>query len=242
MIGGAGELMRVASVLLISTAACKSSSAPPKVTPTAKLAPSSATDICVTKGTVGKADGQVIRTTRVDDAVVRGFNKTSSGDAAAIDFVYRGKTETITPLASGDVRAQLGLKLRAEDGCNLVYVMWRFEPKPEVVVQVKSNPGKHTHEQCGANGYTRVKATKSAKVFPPVPGSSHRMWAELDGDALTTWVDDRIVWQGTLPDVADMHGPAGFRTDNVKADLTLLVAASTETSAALECPGAKPDD
>ena len=38
-------------------------------------------------------------------------------------------------------------------------------------------------------------------------------------------MDERIVWQGTLPDGATkLHGPAGFRTDNVQADLLLLVA------------------
>ena len=28
-----------------------------------------------------------------------------------------------------DARRQVGLKLRARDGCNVVYVMWRIEPK-----------------------------------------------------------------------------------------------------------------
>jgi hypothetical protein len=227
---------------VIAALGCGRSAAPAKSDPTAKLSPAKTAGLCITKGTVGPAEGQVLRETRVDDPVVRGFAKGSTGDAAAIDFVYRGKTDTSVPLASGDVRAQLGLKLRAADGCNLVYVMWRFEPKPEVVVQVKSNPGKHTHEECGANGYTRVKPAKSAKVFPPVVGASHRMWAELDGDSLVAWIDDRIVWQGTLPDVKDLQGPAGFRTDNVKADLALLVAADPSAPAKLDCPGTKPDD
>ena len=217
---------------------CGGSSTPPKSEPTAKLAPAAADTLCITKGDVAVANDR----TRIEQSVVRGFARGTSGDAAALDFVYRGKTEVAVPLASGDVRAQVGLKLRAEDGCNLVYVMWRIEPKPEIVVQIKSNPGKHTHEECGANGYTRVKATKSAKVFPPVPGTTHRMWAEIDGDSLVAWMDERIVWQGTLPDGASkLHGPAGFRTDNVQADVLLLVAQDPNAPAE-KCPGAKPDD
>ena len=34
-------------------------------------------------------------------------------------------------------------KLRAEDACNLVYVMWRIEPQSRLVVSVKRNPGQH---------------------------------------------------------------------------------------------------
>jgi len=132
------------------------------------------------------------------------------------------------------VRAQLGLKLRAMNSCNLIYVMWRSEPKSEVTVQIKHNPGKVTHEDCGTAGYKRIKHTTRKK--PPVlaPNAQHKLSAAIDGDALVVHIDDKLVWQGTLPaEARDLGGPAGFRTDNVKAELALE---TTARAGAPACP------
>jgi len=170
--------------------------------------------MCVTHGTLqGK---------HVAEASMRAVARGSQGDAGTLEFTYEGPTQKVSKLASGDVREQLGLKLRAEDGCNLVYVMWRFSPKPEVVVQVKRNPGAHTHEECGTNGYERVKPTRHAKVPRPDPNSEHTLTASITGDDLTATVDGSVVWQGTLPASAhELHGPIGVRSDNVVASLAL---------------------
>lgn len=229
-------MSRLAFVLAVN---CGSSpQTAPQPQPVATLAPAAVEALCITNGEIGTAgDSASIRS-----PVVRGFAHHTTGEAAALDVVYRGKTDTIVALASGDVRAQLGLKLRAADGCNLVYVMWRIEPAPQIVVQIKANPGKHTHKDCGRNGYIRVKPMNVGKVFVPSPGSAHRLRAEIDGDSLVAWLDDRMIWQGTLPAAArELRGPAGFRTDNVKADVTLLVAPdpSGETT---KCTTSRYDD
>ena len=170
--------------------------------------------MCVTHGS--------LRGLHVADASMRAFARGSHGDAGTLTFSYDGPTQKVSHLASGDVREQLGLKLRAEDGCNLVYVMWRLSPKPEVVVQVKSNPGKHTNDECGTNGYERVKPERHAKVPRPDAGTKHALAASIDGDALTATIDGKVVWQGTLPAAAhDLHGPIGVRTDNVEATIEL---------------------
>ena len=41
----------------------------------------------------------------------------------------------------GELRRQFGLKLRAQDACNLVYVMWRIEPASKLVVSIKCRTG-----------------------------------------------------------------------------------------------------
>ena len=94
---------------------------------------------------------------------MRGYALGAGGDAAALTFTYQGEAENTRELASGELRRQLGLKLRAQDGCNVVYVMWRLDPTPKLEVSVKFNPGKRTHEECGADGYTKVKPARRSR-------------------------------------------------------------------------------
>ena len=81
----------------------------------------------------------------------------STGDAAELAFVYRGPSREETRLASGELRRQIGLKLRARDTCNVVYVMWQLEPEPRILVSMKRNPGLSTHAGCGAGGYVTLE-------------------------------------------------------------------------------------
>jgi hypothetical protein len=60
--------------------------------------------------------------------------------------------------------------LRAEDACNLVYLMWRIEPESRLVVSVKRNPGQHASAECGNRGYQNVKPRYSA----PIPSLAAR--------------------------------------------------------------------
>lgn len=144
------------------------------------------------------------------------------GDAAELRFTYRGPTAERSRLASGQVREQLGLKLRALNGCNLVYVMWQFAPRPGIAVSVKHNPGQRTHAECGARGYEGVRPSWSA-VAPPVElGSRHVLAARIDGAELRIVIDGTPVWRGQLPGYAlAMHGPVGVRSDNVVFDFSL---------------------
>src|SRR5690606_15958607 len=129
-------------------------------------------------------------------------------DAASIDLVYRGDTHARRALASGPARRQVGLKLRAKDGCNVVYVMWRLDPTPKLEVSVKLNPGARDHEDCGADGYTKIKPTKAWAPPALAIGDRHELRAAIAGDELTAWIDEKVVWRGRLPAAARMiDGP-----------------------------------
>jgi hypothetical protein len=189
--------------------------------PARDLVPVGLDALCVTHGALAVAGGRA----QISEASVRAFARGSDGDRAALRFRYAGRAEKVSALGSGAVRAQLGLKLRAQDGCNLIYVMWRFEPKAELVVQVKRNPGAHTHAECGTGGYTRIKPARSAPVAAAAPGSEHLLEATIEGETLTARIDGAEVWKGALPDAARelAGGPAGLRGDNVAADVELSV-------------------
>lgn len=203
------------AVVVLALAACggnQGQTAPDRGS--GKLEP--VTDLCVTKGraTIGAA---------ITEPTMRAVALASQGEAAAMTFTYRGHTEQTRELASGQERHQLGLKLRAQNGCNLVYVMWRLDPVPRLDVSVKINPGGRTHADCGANGYTKVKGTSDSKLtLVPVlaAGDTHTLRAQISGDELRAFIDDKLAWRGTLPDSArELVGPAGVRSDNIGFDL-----------------------
>jgi hypothetical protein len=79
-------------------------------------------------------------------------------------FTLLGSTGNEAMLGSGELRRQFGLKLRAQDVCNLVYAMWRIEPESKLVVSVKSNPGQHTSAECANRGYRNIKPRHSTPV------------------------------------------------------------------------------
>lgn len=87
---------------------------------------------------------------------IRATAGSSRGSEAEIAFVYRGPSRDAEPLASGEVRRQVGLKLRAKNSCNVLYVMWHLAPTSGVYASVKSNPGKSDHSQCGDRGYINL--------------------------------------------------------------------------------------
>jgi len=149
----------------------------------------------------------------------------SEARVAELRFTYLGATREQKPLASGELRRQVGLKLRARDGCNVVYVMWRIEPKPGLVVSVKSNPGQHRSDDCGNGGYQTVKPRTKARLPELAPGDSHTLRAELQGAVLKVRVDGESVWEGTLPaEALSFDGPVGLRTDNGRFQVELLSA------------------
>jgi len=173
--------------------------------------------LCVTKGAITKG--------AITEPTVRAFATGSHGEAAQLAFTFGGDSDSVRGLASGQVRRQLGLKLRAADSCNVVYVMWRLDPKPKLEVSVKRNAGMHTHDQCGANGYQKVKPSHAAALPALDAGASHLLRAEIRGDDLYAWIDGSLAWQGRLPEEArELAGPAGLRTDNVKLDQLELAA------------------
>ena len=185
--------------------------------PLIEVAPVAPGDLCLTRGAL--ADGAV------EDPTFRGYARGTDGDAAQLTFTYRGDSANLRELAGGQARRQVGLKLRAQDGCNVVYVMWRLDPRPKLDVSVKLNPLGHTHEQCGADGYTKVRSLRKLRVPAFAVDSTHTLRAEIVRDELSAWIDGALVWQGRLPAAARvLHGPAGVRSDNVRFELVELAA------------------
>ncbi len=172
--------------------------------------------VVVTRGTIGEGD----RTWTIDSGKVRAVVDGSTDQTVELRFTYLGQTLQSTELGSGATRQQIGLKLRASDGCNLVYVMWRIAPESQIVVSTKSNPGKSKHKQCGTDGYTNY-------AFVDVPqvarGEHHVLRVRSRGRGLVVWADGREIWRGELgPEVDALSGHPGLRTDNVHVTLQLL--------------------
>jgi hypothetical protein len=147
----------------------------------------------------------------------------TSGDGAELRFTYFGQTTERTRLANGEERTQVGIKLRAEDGCNLVYVMWQVDPTPRLVVSVKRNPGKHAHDECGAEGYVGIAPSYASPLPPLRLGDAHKISAAIEDGRLLVLVDGNAVWEGSLPESAlSLHGEIGVRADNAKLDMELV--------------------
>lgn len=174
-------------------------------------------DLCVTNGAISTlGNGRLAIDTPSSRAVVRIL----AAQAAEIRFRYLGPSEGTKPLGSGELRRQIGLKLRAQDTCNLLYAMWHIEPDAKIAVAVKRNPGKRTHPQCHDGGYVPIKA-RTSKDLPKIrAGESHTLRAELHGNDLTLVADGRVVWEGAVGNsISDIDGPVGLRTDNARFEL-----------------------
>lgn len=223
---------RLALFALLALAACKNGSAeerahgapppaPRELAPPGALKVAEPGAVCLTRGE-RDFDGARLR---IAEPTVRLVAPASHGDAAAVRFTFHGDSDAKVALASGQVRRQVGLKLRAADGCNVVYVMWRLDPAPMIEVSTKVNPGDRDHGDCGTRGYTKLKATRSAPPPPLRIGATHTLAAAIVGDELTARIGDAVVWRGRLPDAArTLAGPAGLRSDNVALEAELLVS------------------
>jgi hypothetical protein len=176
--------------------------------------------LCVTEGEikVGAEDRL-----SVDAPKMRAYLNRWTAQAIEARFTYLGPTAVVKPLGSGTVRQQFGLKLRAQDACNLVYAMWRFEPESTLVVSVKSNTGEHTSAECGNRGYRNIKAQKSSPVPRLNSGDRHVLRAAMNGADMSVFVDNTLVWQGNVgPGVLSLNGPVGIRSDNARLELEIL--------------------
>ena len=160
--------------------------------------------------------GALLSGGRVSAPTFRAIALGTAGDDVGLQFAYEGRSPEVRALAGGQVRRQIGLKLRAMNGCNLVYAMWRLDPRPQIEVSTKINPGARAHSECGARGYTKISPSHTERLPPLVDGSSHWMYVQIYADELYTWVDGQLVWRGRLPqEVRRVAGPAGIRSDNV---------------------------
>ncbi len=170
--------------------------------------------LCVTEGAVDSQQGDRFS---VDTAKMRAYVNGWTSQAIEAHFTYLGPTVEESRLGSGDIRRQFGLKLRAQNACNLVYVMWRFEPQSKIVVSVKKNPGETTSAECGNRGYRNIRANHSRSAPAVHQGDTHDVDAEMQGTELKVTVDGNEVWDGDVgPVAAGLKGPVGIRSDNVR--------------------------
>lgn len=212
---------------LAATAGLQARAAPGERAPTA-LAPLEAAGLQVTLGTLGRRGSDLL----VESPKFRAVALRGRTPEAALSFTLLGNTEAIAPLASGELRRQLGLKLLAADGCNLVYVMWRIDPRPGIVVSIKRNPGATTHAACGAGGYRNMRPQRVVPVGRPEPGRRHLLAARLRQERLEVEVDGKVVWEGRLGGaISGFDGPVGLRTDNVRVAFQLRVPADARPAA-----------
>jgi hypothetical protein len=171
-------------------------------------------NLCVTEGAVENSSGDRLT---VDAPKMRAYVNAWTSQAIEASFTYLGPTAEQTKLGSGEIRRQFGMKLRAQNACNLVYAMWRFEPESKVVVSIKRNPDQTRSSECGNRGYQNIKPKHASPVPALRPGETHTLGAELDGGELHVFVDNRVVWEGGLgPEAQELQGPVGIRSDNVR--------------------------
>jgi hypothetical protein len=196
-------------------------------------------DLCVTNGNVSVLSGGWLAIdTPSSRAVVRTDAKQTADQVAEIRFRYLGPTQTSKPLASGELRRQIGLKLQAVDTCNLIYAMWHIEPDTAVAVSVKRNAGMHTHEQCHAGGYLNIKAQRRIDLPPIRPGQTHTLRAELHGNNLIVTADGNVAWVGSLGNESlSLQGPTGLRTDNARFEFQYYATRPTDAQARGGAPG-----
>jgi hypothetical protein len=159
----------------------------------------------------------------IETASSRGVVPGSDGQIAEIHFRYLGPANDAKPLASGELRRQIGIKLHAQDACNLLYAMWHIGPDSKIEVSIKSNPTLHTSAECRAGGYTTIRPSLIVMMPPIHAGEAHRLRAALDGRDLAVIADGREAWVGTVGGgLSGIDGPVGFRTDNARFEVEYL--------------------
>lgn len=204
--------------------------------PSGKLSPVSRANLCVTEGAISELSGARLS---VSVPKMRAYLNAPTPPVVEAKFTYLGSTDNEARLGSGEMRRQFGLKLRAQDACNLVYAMWRIEPESKLVVSVKNNPGQHSSAQCGNRGYHNIKPRRSTPVPILRSGDTHTLRAEMIGTDLRVIADNELVWEGSLgPEALVFDGPVGVRSDNARLQLELRAGEPLEKQTA-HAPGCR---
>ncbi len=183
--------------------------------------------LCVTEGSIDVlADNLLAVSVPNMRAVV--VNRTQQIIEARV--TYLGRTEPTARLRSGAMREQFGFKLRAQDGCNVIYAMWRIAPSQSISVSVKHNPDMHTSRECRNAGYHNVRPRRMSYVSPLRAGEQRTLRAELTGSELTILIDGTEVWNGDVgSSTLRLDGPVGLRSDNARLKMEAFAALNDET-------------
>ncbi len=184
-------------------------------------------NLCITEGALEESPGDGLFVTV---AKMRAYVNILTPQAVEAHFTFLGGTANEARLGSGELRRQFGLKLRAQDACNLVYAMWRIEPESKLVVSVKTNPGQHTSAECGNRGYRNIKPVRSKPLPILRSGDVHSLRAEMNGDDMRVLADGAVVWEGSVGSEAlAFDGPVGIRSDNARLQIELHVVPPLKT-------------
>jgi len=180
-------------------------------------------DFDVSDGNIQTAKGHRLS---VSSKEMRATLKFTTEQTATVKFTYLGPTKEVAHLGSGEIRSQFGIKLRAQDDCNVIYVMWHFAPDQKIAVSVKRNPGKRTHAECLDRGYVNNLKPRLSDAPPAVdPNQPHVLTAPMSGSDLSVTADNKLVWWGDLGPVAlTLRGPVGLRSDNARLLFDLLIS------------------
>ena len=196
--------------------------------PRTQLTPVSKANLCVTEGSIEETPDHRLS---VNVPKMRAYVNAYTQPVVQVKFTYLGSTPNEAPLASGEMRRQFGLKLRAQDACNLVYAMWRIEPESKLVVSVKNNPGEHTSAQCGNRGYQNIKPLRNSPLPSLRTGDTHTLRAEMNGAEMKVFADGSVVWEGSVgADALGFEGPVGMRSDNARLEINLEAGQPTQQS------------
>ena len=156
---------------------------------------------------------------------------------ALLRFRYRGPSEKTAPLDSGAVVRQIGLKMRAMNTCNLMYVMWRIKPTEEIYIAIKRNPGKTTYKACRANGYIVLGRIPLKPLgITAATQKTHRLGASVTETAGRyageVTIDGRRIWSREIDAklISNINGPVGIRSDNGSFIFKLFVSDSGSSS------------
>ena len=191
--------------------------------------------LCITEGGIEELSDHSLSVTVPK---MRAFVTDPTLQEVEAHFTYLGPAQESVPLASGEMRRQFGLKLRAQDGCNLVYAMWRIEPKQELVVSVKRNPGMTKSSECDAHGYRNISPIVTGRLPQIVVGKHYTLRAIIRRNKMFVYANNETVWQGNLGSTAlNFNGPVGVRTDNGQFQFELFAAipAPGQKGASAEC-------
>src|SRR5580692_2154307 len=226
MSGGGGFVMKTFASFILAACLLSLASKPRRgAQPSSNWFSVPRAKLCVTEGAIEQASGNRMS---VNVPKMRAFVTVATTQDVEARFTYFGKTAGEKPLGSGEMRRQFGLKLRAQDACNLVYAMWRIEPESKLVVSVKSNPGQHTSAECANRGYRNIKPIHSRPVPVLRPGVTHTLRAELNEAEMRVYADNNLVWEGNDGSLGGrLDGPVGIRSDNAKLEIELRAGQSS---------------
>src|SRR5260370_11164412 len=121
--------------------------------------------------------------------------------------------------------------------------MWRIEPKSELVVSYKRNPGMSTHAQCGTHGYHTIKPARASEAPRLKEGEDHTLRAEMTGSNMHVFIDGKTVWEGDVGrEALTFDGPVGVRTDNGRFKFELFAVEAEGHHKETPCHAADEDE